>query len=97
MHSDTPHSVNIYPGIQLKSFGTETILYHPGTGDTILLHPHAAILIQLLQAAAPSALPVRDLIHKLAEREAFELDNELSDHVLSLLGKLYQQEIVYLP
>ncbi|MBR9910173.1 MAG: hypothetical protein GYB33_07460 [Gammaproteobacteria bacterium] len=95
MQSLAKKSVNLCPGIHLTTFGKETILFHEGTGDTVLLHPYAASLVYLLQASN-AAVAVGDLIRSLASEQDFDLDDEFSSHATSLLMELLRQDVIYL-
>ena len=93
MQSINNKSVSIFSEVQLRLYGDEAILFHAGTGDTLLLHPHAVSLIQLLKKT-DSPVIVDDAIHAVAEAQDFELDEHFSKHILSLVHELARQEVI---
>lgn len=87
--------VTLYPGIQLKHYGTQSILFHAGTGDTILLNTHATALVKRLQTFASPVL-VAELIDTLVLDQSGEPDSAGSDEIESMLAGLFSQEVVNL-
>ena len=95
MQSVQSKHISAYPHLKLKTYGKETLLFHCGTGETILLHPHVAPLISLLKRC-PNPVIVSGLIEQLAEIEGFEIDDDFSIHVVSLVNELIRREVLFL-
>ena len=77
--------------IILKSFGNETLLFHSGSGDTLLLSPTAVPLIQRLQEGA---LEKQSLFEYVAEKLNYEVDESFLSHMEEVLSGLMKRDIV---
>lgn len=77
--------------IILKSFGNETLLFHPASGDTLLLSPTAVPLIQCLR---DGPVEKQKLFEKVAEKLDFDIDESFLSHMDEVLSGLIKRDIV---
>ncbi|MEZ5524672.1 MAG: HPr-rel-A system PqqD family peptide chaperone [Pseudomonadales bacterium] len=75
----------------LKSYGNETLLYHPASGDTLLLSPSAVPVITRLQEGP---LEKERLIEHVAEVLNYEVDESFLAHMEEVLSGLVKRDIV---
>lgn len=95
MQSIKEKTIFLNPGVQLKFYGAEAVLFHAGTGDTILLNADAASLVQIL-LDAKLAVSVNVVVERLAHELRLEPDEDFSADVESLLAGFLVQEVIAL-
>ena len=75
----------------LKSFGNETLLFHPASGDTLLLNPSAVPLIHYLREGA---IDKQSLFERVADDLNYEVDVDFLNHMEEILSDLMKRDIV---
>jgi PqqD family protein of HPr-rel-A system len=74
-----------------RSWDGESVVYHAPSGDTHLLSPSAAFVLQSLEKQPADAI---ELAEKLTAANGLELDDDLLQHVERLLANLHALALI---